>query len=314
MANEFDIRAARFGLEDTEGVAQALTAANVLKLVDGSADIVDEDLTRNYDQREQVSRPVVKIRQRLEASFGFYVAGASNVGTPSPFSALYQASGFAENLIAGPPALTQYNPVSTGIPSGTFEFYHDSEIKKAVGCRLRPTSYRSAIDEDSLMKGDLKGIVLPTGEAVIPNDDDSAFQDPIVGSAESMSMELDGFELEGLSLDLSWAGTNNLRHTTKGRNIDLRGRALTGSIKYYRPTYAQKDIRAMVGVESGFSLITKVALAGHVSRSHSVTLGRVQLGQPKTVNEDGNACWEQPFIALPTNGNDDVIFTFGDVL
>lgn len=307
----FTIRGLRSKLEVTEGVDAAPAAADAMQVINGEAKIKPDTQTRNIDQRKFGSKPFLRTNKRWTASYGIELVGHGTQGTAPPTDAELQNSGHALTLDAGPPLLARYNPITNGIISATKEFYHNGELLKALGCRSVPTGMSFGIDVIPVMNINSTGFVVPPTEIAVPDDSLAAFEVPLIGSTESLTITLDSFPVDGVTLDLSF-GTNLFlqRHSEKAA-ARLTQRDVTGTLRLFRPSYAAKNIRNLVETHATVPLVLTQTLAGQEAKGVKLTLGKVQLGDPQTVDIDGIAGWDLPLTFIPTAGDDDYILEFG---
>jgi len=323
--DKFDIRAFLHKIEATEGTDSVPDpATNAILLLGGEVSVQDDDLEREIDQPQGGARPRTKIRRRATITGGIELVGATTAGAAPPNSSLIRAAGHVETVLVadpGPPEVfdaVQYNPILKNIPSASSYFYHDGEFFKIVGSRSRLNTAELSINGIPTAQQETLGKVLEISEDDVPaNVDTSAFADPSVGTEDGntgvfadMSILLDGVALDGISVNLDFGINLALRYSTESTRALQRARAVTGTMRIYRPEIATSDIRSMVNSRAKVPLLVDYA---HTEewRNQSWFAPAVQLDEPVLVDVDGDKAWDVGFVALPVNGNDDYELTFG---
>lgn len=308
----FDLRAFTHKIETTEGTDAVPTpAADAILLHTGSGQIQVDELERNIDNPQGGAKPYVPVRRRGMITGEIELAGAATAGDAAPIGRLLRSHGHTEVLEAGPPAQALYTPVLHGFPSASSYFYHAGELFKIVGGRGRLTSIDLAINDFPKAGIEIMGKVEAVEEAAVPTTiDTSAFQDPIVGTEDKMTILLDGEALEGVSLSLDPGISLNMVYHTEATVSRQSIRAVTGTLRVYRPLVATADIRSMARSAAKVPLIVDY-LHETPARSLFLTAPRVQIGEPQIAELDGLVVWDIPVRLLPDDGNDDYTLGFG---
>lgn len=308
----FDLRAFTHKIETTEGTDAVPTpAADAILLHNGSGQIQVDELERNIDNPQGGAKPYVPVRRRGMITGEIELAGAATAGAAAPIGRLLRSHGHTELLEPGPPAQALYTPALRGFPSASSYFYHGGELFRIVGGRGRLTSISLAINAFPKAGIELMGKVEAVQEAEVPATiDTSAFQDPIVGTEDEMSILLDGEPLEGVSLELDPGISLNMVYHTEATVSRQSLRAVTGTLRVYRPLVATADVRTMARTQAKVPLIVDYVHATP-ARSLFVSAPRVQIGEPQIAELDGLAVWDIPVRLLPNLGNDDYTLGFG---
>jgi hypothetical protein len=306
----FDLRALRQKIEAVEGTAETLAGADAVQIMEGSGQIQTDELERNLDRPAGGARPYVQTRRRVMVTGMIELAGSATAGNASPLSTMLRNCGHTETLNAGPPANAEYTPVLSGFPSSTIGFYHAGELLLGVGCRGRLTSIDLAINDYPKAGIELMGKVQAYSEVAVPSDDLSAFQEPIVGVEANMAIELGGVALEAVSLSLDPGVSLALAYHTEATISRQSARAVTGTLRVYRPLIATADIRSMAAGHTKQALLVDY-VTGTAAKDLSLEAPSMQIGEPQNVDIDGLRGWDIPVRLLPDAGNDDYTLRFG---
>lgn len=308
----FELRAFTHKIETTEGTDAVPTpTADAILLHNGSGQIQVDELERAVDNPQGGAKPYVPIRRRAMITGEVELAGAATAGAAAPIGRLLRSHGHTEVLNVGPPAQARYTPLLHGFPSASSYFYHAGERFRIVGGRGRLTSIDLAINDFPKAGIEIMGKVHSVDEMAVPtNIDTSAFQDPIVGTEAEMSILVDGEALEGVSLSLDPGISLNMVYHTEATVSRQSVRAITGTLRVYRPLIATADIRTMARTAAKVPLIVDYTHAT-AAKSLFLTAPRVQIGEPQIVDIDGIAGWDIPVRLLPQAGNDDYTLGFG---
>lgn len=311
MNELFELRGMRHKLETTEGTDAVPAAVDAVLIQGGEAQISSDPLERNLDTPNGGAKPFVPVRRRGIVTGSVELVGNAIAGTASPLSSLMVNSGHAETLNAGPPANVEYNPVLRNFDSASCYFYHDGEQYRLVGCRSRLTSISMEINNFITAGFELLGQVDGYAETAVPSDDVSAFQDPPALTESSMAVSIGGVDLDGVSLNLDLGVNLALAYSSERVIARQTARAVTGTLRVYRPQIATKDIRAMARDQTKQALAV-VLNTGTPWQTTAFTGSSVQFGEPQNVNIDGLKGWDIPVRLLPVSGNDDYLIRFGD--
>jgi hypothetical protein len=305
----FDLRALRHKIEAVEGTAESLAGADAIQIMEGSGQIQTDELERNLDRPAGGGRPYVPIRRRVLITGMIELAGAATAGLAAPISGLLRNCGHTE-VLNSTPDNAEYTPVLTGFPSATFGFYHAGELLTGVGSRGRLTSIDMAINDYPKAGIELLGKVEAYAEESVPADDLSAFQDPVVGTEASMTIELGGVALEAVSLSLDPGISLALAYHTEATVSRQSIRSVNGTLRVYRPLIATADIRSMAQAQTKQTLLVDY-VTGTAAKDLSLQAPSVQIGEPQNVDIDGLRGWDIPVRLLPVNNNDDYTLRFG---
>jgi hypothetical protein len=306
----FDLRALRHKIESVEGTAESLAEADAVQILNGEGQISVDQIERNLDRPAGGARPYVPVRRRVMVTGEIELAGASTAGDAAPVGDLLRNMGHTEALNAGPPANAEYTPVLNGFPSATFFFYHGGETLQAVGGRGRLTSIDLAINDFPKAGIELMGKVEGAVEESVPTDDLSAFQSPIVGVEANMTVELGGVALEAVSLSLDPGINLALAYHTEATISRQSARAVTGTLRVYRPLNATANIRSLAQNQTLQTLLVDY-VTGTAAKDLALEAPSVQIGEPQNAELDGLRVWDIPIRLLPDAGNDDYLLRFG---
>jgi len=143
-------------IEDNEGVAQALAAAQAKFLAYDPKMSFDIPPFKRNPVRATLSRmQSVMGVQPAKITFGLELRGSGSIGVAPAWGILLRACGFGET--ANPPNDVTYVPASSSIPSLTIACYHDGVIKKMVGCR-GTVKFVHKVGEPVMMEFEFTGV------------------------------------------------------------------------------------------------------------------------------------------------------------
>ncbi len=244
------------------------------------------------------------VGQRLVGiSFDVEIAGSGTAGTAPKWSALIQACGFSETIVAT--TSVTYAPVSTGFRSTTLYYFADGVRHKVTGCRGTWSM--------SLEAGEIPKISFEfTGLFNAPTDENqpvltySNQADPVVvNSANTTPIEVHGYAACLESFSLSLANETPFRQLAGcSQQVMITDRKPEGEVTVEAPTIAGKNFFAAA---SGQTL-------DEFSWTHGTTAGNIvtftaptcNLGSPEYEDSDGIIMLKLPFMPIPTAaGNDE---------
>lgn len=239
----FRSRAMLLKLETTEGVDSVPTAAlNAFQLFDGSSGVAGDVVERQLDRPFFTHDPFVVANPRAFTQGGFEIVppavpGDATAGIAA-VDALLRIGGMARTFVAGPPGITRYNPISSGIPSATAYWYHGGTHKQILGARAALSSIEMAIG--NYLRGQLRveGNYVDVTETTVSGLDYTAFATPRVCSTESMTLTLDTYNCEGKSLSIDFGTEQRTIEHTEARINRITDRRATFSARLYRPALA----------------------------------------------------------------------------
>ncbi len=244
------------------------------------------------------------VGQRLVGvTFDVEIAGSGAAGTAPKWSALMQACGFSETIVAT--TSVTYAPVSTGFRSTTLYYFADDTRHKVTGCR---GTWSMSLEAGEIPKisFEFTGIYnAPTAETQ-PALTFSNQADPvIVNSANTTPLQVHGYAacLEAFSLSL--ANETPFRQLAGcTQQVMITDRKPEGEVTVEAPAVGTKDFFTAA---SGQTL-------SQFSWTHGTTAGNIvtftaptcNLGSPEYEDSDGIIMLKLPFMPIPTSaGNDE---------
>lgn len=262
-------------------------------------DLKDRELLLGYlGNTEKV------VGQRLVGiSFDVEIAGSGVAGTAPKWSALMQACGFAEALVAS--TSVTYSPISTAFKGVTLYYFADGVRHKVTGCR---GTWSMALEVSEIPKISFKftGIFNAPTDETPPALTYSNQADPVVvNSANTATLQVHGFAacLSAFSLDLSnETPFRQLAGCTQ--QIMITDRMPEGEVTIEAPTIAAKNYFSAASTQT----------SGQFSWVHGTTAGNIvtftaptcNLGSPEYEDSDGIIMLKLPFMPQPTAaGNDE---------
>ena len=310
--DQFDLRALLLKLETVEGDDAAPTgAADALQIINGSGGLSAEQLEREIDRPFFGGRKATRISQAMNWAGDIELVGAAAPGTAAPISSVLQIAGHAETLDVTTPGdeNTEYNPISTGIPSATAYWYQGGEVQKGVGSRAQLDQI--LLEMNNFPRASLTGIAFPLAneEAPLPTADTSAFQEPPAIITETATVTVDGTTLDGLSLELNMNANVPLVATTERRITRLTARNPQGTLRIFREERSVIDMRDIIRSGALVPIVWTVSQAG--GQVIKLTMPLAQLFDPEFSEEEGMLVWDVPFRAIPSgSGNDEYLLNF----
>lgn len=316
MANfdQFDLRALLLKIEGTEGTdAAPIPSADTLQIINGSGSLSTEQLEREIDRPFFGGREAIRINKRMEWAGDIELVGAASSGTAAPISTVLQICGHAETLDVATPGdeFTDYNPISTGIPSATAWWYQGGEVQKGVGSRAQLNQI--LLELNNFPRASVQGVAFPTenSEAALPTTDTSAFQKPPAIITDTAACTIDGTTVDGLSLELNMNANVPLIATTERQITRLTARNPQGVIRIFREDRATINIRNIIETAALVPIVWTVDSNSVGGERITLTMGQCQLFDPEFTEEEGLLVWNVPFRAIPSaTGNDEYLLRF----
>jgi hypothetical protein len=244
------------------------------------------------------------VGQRLvSVSFDVEIAGSGTAGTAPKWSALMQACGFSETIVAV--TSVTYAPISSAFKGVTLYFFADGVRHKVTGCR---GTWSMALETGEIPKISFSftGIFNAPTDETQPSPTFSNQADPVVvNSANTATLEVHGYAacLSAFSLDL--ANENPFRQLAGcTQQVLITDRKPEGEVTIEAPTIAQKNYFSAASTQT----------AGQFSWVHGTTAGNIitftaptcTLGSPEYEDSDGVVMLKLPFMPQPTAaGNDE---------
>lgn len=248
----FKNRALLLKVEATEGTdAAPVAATDAFQLMDGTSGVLSDKIERTIDRPFFTHDPFVNTNIRAFIEGGFEIVPPSTIldGTSkASVDALLKIAGMAKTFVAataGPPAtpaILRYNPVSSGIASGTAHFFHAGTFWRLTGARANITSVAMDIGNYLKAQARIEGGCQQVEEAALPGGlDYSAFTTPIANTTETMEMRVNGFAVDGKSIGLDFGNSLQTIEHTEARVNRINDRKPTFTARFYRPARASLD-------------------------------------------------------------------------
>lgn len=300
-------RVGLLAIETTYGVAATITAANALLLMNSSIEPAADKLERSIDRPYFGGDPFVLVNKRVTFSAEVDLIGAATAGGAAPLSALLRICSHSETLTPSTSAV--YAPISTGVPSGTFDFYW-------AGVRFRMLGVRGSIDMTFNIREYAKASVQLTGLLVIPQDgeapsgiDWSAFQTPPAIETETWNCQVAGTAVHARQLSLSANATIPLIETSESRQVIVTDRQPAGSLQVVK-----NDLLSVWNPWAIADAQSVVTITNTITRAAGLNVAvpiRAQLEYPRPIDIEGVAGFEIPFTAVPSGaGGDEYSITY----
>jgi hypothetical protein len=287
-----------YGTDPTPAATDAVLVS-ALEVQPLQLELKDRELILGY-----LGNSEMVVGQRLvSVSFDVEIAGSGTAGTAPKCSALMQACGFAETIVAS--TSVSYSPVSASFKGVTLYFFADGVRHKVTGCR---GTWSMALETGEIPKisFSFQGIFNAPTDETQPSPTFSNQADPVVvNSANTATLQVHGYAacLSAFSLDL--ANETPFRQLAGcTQQVMITDRKPEGEVTIEAPTIAAKNFFSSASTQT----------SGQFSWVHGTTAGNIltftaptcTLGSPEYEDNDGIIMLKMPFMPQPTAaGNDE---------
>ena len=287
-----------YGTDPTPQGTDAVLVSN-LSIQPLQLELKDRELILGYlGNTEKV------VGQRLVGiSFDVEIAGSGTAGTAPKWSALMQACGFAEAIVAS--TSVTYSPVSSAFKGVTLYYFADGVRHKVTGCR---GTWSMSLESGEIPKisFEFTGLYNAPTDETQPAPTYSNQADPVVvNSANTTPLQVHGYAACLQAFSLSLANETPFRQLAGcTQQIMITDRKPEGEVTIEAPTIAQKNFFTEASTQA----------AGQFSWTHGTTAGNIvtftaptcNLGSPEYEDSDGIIMLKLPFMPMPTSaGNDE---------
>jgi len=287
-----------YGTDPTPAATDAVLVSS-LEVQPLQLELKDRELILGY-----LGNTEMVVGQRLvSVSFDVEIAGSGTAGTAPKWSALMQACGFSETIVAS--TSVTYAPISSAFKGVTLYFFADGVRHKVTGCR-GTWSMGKEVGEIPKISFEFTGIFNAPTDETQPSPTFSNQADPVVvNSANTATLQVHGYAacLSAFSLDL--ANETPFRQLAGcTQQIMITDRKPAGEVTIEAPTIAAKNYFSAASTQT----------AGQFSWVHGTTAGNIvtftaptcTLGSPEYEDSDGIIMLKLPFMPQPTAaGNDE---------
>jgi hypothetical protein len=287
-----------YGTDPTPAATDAVLVS-ALEVQPLQLELKDRELILGY-----LGNTEMVVGQRLvSVSFDVEIAGSGTAGTAPKWSALMQACGFSETIVAV--TSVTYAPISTAFKGVTLYFFADGVRHKVTGCR-GTWSMTLETGEIPKISFSFTGIFNAPTDETQPSPTFSDQADPVVvNSANTATLQVHGYAacLSAFSLDL--ANETPFRQLAGcTQQIMITDRKPEGEVTIEAPTIAAKNYFSAASAQT----------ADQFSWTHGTTAGNIvtftaptcNLGSPEYEDSDGIIMLKLPFMPQPTAaGNDE---------
>ena len=286
------------GTDSVPTGTDALLVSN-LEIQPLQLELIDRELVRG-----NLGNSGMVVGQRLvSVSFDVEIAGSGTAGTAPKWSALMQACGFAEAIVAS--TSVTYAPVSSAFKSATLYFFADGVRHTITGCR---GTWSMSMEVGSIPKlsYEFTGIFNAPTDTANPASTFTNQANPlVVNSANTATLQVHGYAacLSAFSLDL--ANETPFRQLAGcTQQVMITDRKPEGEVTIEAPTIAAKNYFSAASTQT----------AGQFSWVHGTTAGNIitftaptcTLDSPEYEDSDGIIMLKLPFMPQPTAaGNDE---------
>lgn len=317
MLENFKRRGLLLKVETVEGTdAAPVTSADAFQLFDGQSGITSDKIERPVD------RPFFGHDSFVNANLRGFIEGGFEIVPPAaPYSgsskaavdALLRIAGNAKTYVVGPPEILRYNPISSGIPSGTAWFHHAGTLYKVTGARANITGMSMEIGNYLRGQCRIEGSCTEVLEAALPTDYDlSGFTIPVVNSTETMEMQFNGVVVEGKRLSIDYGNSLQTIEHTEARVGRVRERKPTFDALFYRPAKATLDPWALW--KAGTIVPLWATVTNPVTNLRSKMIVRGQIEEVTPTDVDGDLAYQVRGRCIPSDtGGDEFLLEFEDV-
>ena len=287
-----------YGTDPTPAATDAVLVS-ALEVQPLQLELKDRELILGY-----LGNTEMVVGQRLvSVSFDVEIAGSGTAGTAPKWSALIQACGFSETIVAT--TSVTYAPVSSAFRSVTLYFFADGVRHKVTGCR-GTWNMSMATGEIPKISFSFTGIFNAPTDETQPSPTFSNQADPVVvNSANTATLQVHGYAacLSAFSLDL--ANETPFRQLAGcTQQIMITDRKPSGSVTIEAPTIAAKNYFSAASTQTSgqFSWVH----SGGAGNIVTFTAPTCNLGAPGYEDSDGIIMLTLPFMPQPTAaGNDE---------
>jgi hypothetical protein len=287
-----------YGTDPTPAGTDAVLVSN-LEIQPLQLELKDRELILGY-----LGNNEMVVGQRLVGvSFDVEIAGSGTAGTAPKWSALIQACGFSETIVAT--TSVTYAPVSTGFKGVTLYYFADGVRHKVTGCR---GTWSMSLETGEIPKisFEFTGIFNAPTDETQPALTFSNQADPVVvNSANTTPLQAHGYAACLSSFTLSLANETPFRQLAGcTQQIMITDRKPEGEVVIEAPTIAQKNYFNEASTQA----------TGQFSWKHGQSAGNIvtftaptcNLGSPEYEDSDGIIMLKLPFMPQPTAaGNDE---------
>ena len=286
------------GTDSVPTGTDALLVSN-LEIQPLQLELIDRELVRG-----NLGNSGMVVGQRLvSVSFDVEIAGSGTAGTAPKWSALMQACGFAEAIVAS--TSVTYAPVSSAFKSATLYFFADGVRHTITGCR---GTWSMSMEVGSIPKlsYEFTGIFNAPTDTANPASTFTNQANPlVVNSANTATLQVHGYAacLSAFSLDL--ANETPFRQLAGcTQQVMITDRKPEGEVTIEAPTIAARNYFSAASTQT----------AGQFSWVHGTTAGNIitftaptcTLDSPEYEDSDGIIMLKLPFMPQPTAaGNDE---------
>jgi hypothetical protein len=287
-----------YGTDPTPAATDAVLVS-ALEVQPLQLELKDRELILGY-----LGNTEMVVGQRLvSVSFDVEIAGSGTAGTAPKWSALMQACGFSETIVAV--TSVTYAPISSAFKGVTLYFFADGVRHKVTGCR-GTWSMGKEVDEIPKISFSFTGIFNAPTDETLPSPTFSNQADPVVvNSANTATLQVHGYAacMSAFSLDL--ANVTPFRQLAGcTQQVMITDRKPEGEVTIEAPTIAAKNYFSAASTQT----------SGQFSWVHGTTAGNIvtftaptcNLGSPEYEDSDGIIMLKLPFMPQPTAaGNDE---------
>lgn len=302
----FRRKALLVGIESTYGTDPTpAPASDAVVVLDGSSNVEADRLAREIDRATFGEDPHVLVNKRATISGGLELIGAEAAGDAAPIGPVLRACGFAETLDEGPPAIATYNPISNDFESVTGYFYHAGIRYRSNGMLGALESLEFAIRQFPRAQFTLTGLMVAPDEQALPSDIDlSAFQSPVAAETETLTVSIDGTELNAVSVSLNTNMEVVVHEGSELRRVWISDRRPSGTLTIYRPELSSWNPWTIADSLSKVPLVVTCD-GGSAGQKVTLTAPLIQLEYAQATEIDGAAGLEIPFVCTASDAGDD---------
>ena len=295
-------------LETLYGQDAAPAAADVMLLMDIQVNTVADKLERKVAKPYFGSNPFVLVGKKVTLDAKCDLLGNLTPGLAAPLGPIYRITGHKEVLVAGPPAKTQYKPITRNVESASIYFFW-------AGILFKLTGARGSLDFEYAIKNYALGTLKVTGLLTIPEDGDvpagidwSQFQTPVAIETATWDVTVkDGANpavvVNANQLTITSGSKVDLVEGSARREVAFKDRQTTGTLKVFKDdTLAAWNPWAIAEAHKIVTLSNTITGQAGLNVDHQL---RVQFEYPKPASIEDLAGFEIPFVAIPTGAGGD---------
>lgn len=297
-----------FKIESTYGVDPVATGALNTMLVKNHtiAPMEGKDVDRQLDRTFFGADQMFPGEVRATMSFETELIGHGTVGTAPLFGPLLRAAAFAQVVVAV--TSVTYNPISTGIESGTFDFYMAGARQLLRGARGDCT-LETDVSGIPILKWNFTGLWSQPTDLAPVTPVYTGWQTPyLTNAANTTTFTVNGVAAKLRKFSLPFGNEVTPRYLQNLEEILITDSKAKIAMQIEALPLATLNPFALANAQTAFA----VSLVYGVGAGKIVTINApsCRMGRPKFAAQDKVLEWDLDIVPLPNAGNDQFTIAF----